>query len=118
MKNIQIETKIRNERRAKRTRAKINGTEKKPRLSVFKSLKHISVQLIDDENKKTIVAATDLEIKEKGKKTEIAAKVGKLIGEKAKAKGIETVIFDRGSRKYHGQIKALAEAARESGLKF
>lgn len=109
-------------RRHKRIRAKAKGTKERPRLCVFKSLNHIYAQLVDDENKKTLAAANDLEIK-KGKKTKHgktanASQVGKLIAEKAKKLKIEKVIFDRGGFIYHGKIKALAEGAREGGLKF
>lgn len=112
------------ERRKKRTRVKIFGTPERPRLCVFRSAKHIYAQLIDDEKAHTLVSASDLELKkrkkEKKKKTkkEIAFEVGKLIAEKALKKKIEKVVFDRGQYKYHGRIKALAEGAREGGLKF
>ena len=105
-----------------RIRKKILGTPDRPRLNVYRSLNHIYVQLIDDLDGKTIVSASTAE----GKKTErpsggnIAASkmVGKAIAERAKAKGITKVVFDRGGYLYHGRIKALAEAARESGLQF
>lgn len=102
-------------RRHKRVRAKIFGTARRPRLCVFKSNQHIYAQLIDDEKGKTLVAASDLEIKKSAEKTK---EVGKLIAEKAKVKKIEKVVFDRGGYKYHGRVKILAEAAREGGLKF
>ena len=111
-------------RRHKRVRAKIHGTAKVPRLCVFRSAKHIYAQLIDDEKGKTIVAASDQELKRKTKnekqktKVEVAREVGKLIAEKALEKKIEKVVFDRGGYKYHGKIKALAEGARTGGLKF
>ena len=106
-------------RRQKRVRAKILGTDKKPRLCVFRSNKHIYAQLIDDVQKKTILAASDEKIK-KGKKTKVdlAKEIGKTIAEKALEKKIEKVIFDRGPYKYHGRVKAVAEGAREGGLKF
>ena len=97
-------------RRHKRVRAKVFGTAKVPRLCVFRSLKHIYVQLIDDEKGKTLAAA-------KGKLSD-ACKVGKLIGQKALEKKIKKVVFDRGGYKYHGRVKALAEGAREGGLHF
>ncbi|MFA5125004.1 MAG: 50S ribosomal protein L18 [Patescibacteria group bacterium] len=109
---------LRVERRAQRVRAKVSGTAGCPRLSVYRSLSHIQAQLIDDANSKTIVAATDLEVKVKGGKTEKSQAVGKLLAEKAKEKGIACAVFDRGQFKYHGRVKALAEGAREGGLKI
>ena len=96
------------------------GSESRPRLSVFRSNKEIYAQLIDDVNGKTLAAASsrDKDIAAKGTKTEIAGAVGKAIAEKAKKAGIETVAFDRGGNLYHGRVKALAEGAREGGLKF
>ena len=96
------------------------GTETRPRLSVFRSNKEIYAQLIDDNAGKTLAAASsrDKSIDAKGTKTEIAAAVGKAIAEKAKKVGVETVAFDRGGNLYHGRVKALAEGAREAGLKF
>ena len=110
-------------RRRRRVRRKINGTGQRPRLSVSRSLKHIYAQIIDDENGKTLAHASSLspEIKEnvaEEGKIKIAQSVGQLIAEKAKEHQIEGVIFDRGGHLYHGRIKALAEAAREEGLKF
>ena len=107
-------------RRHKRVRAKISGTAKIPRLCVFRSNKHIYAQLIDDTQGKTLLSASDLEIKFKGKKTktEKAFEVGKLIAKKAQEKKIQKIVFDRGGYKYHGRVKALAEGAREGGLKF
>jgi len=107
-------------RRHKRIRAKIFGTARRPRLCVFRSAKHIYTQLIDDEKGKTLAAASDQELK-KGKKrpkTDKAREVGRLIAKKALAKKIEKVVFDRGGYVYHGRVKALAEGAREAGLKF
>lgn len=107
------------QRRKNRTRAKITGTAERPRLAVFRSLKHIFVQLIDDQADKTLTSASDKEIKDtKGVKSDRAAALGKLVAEKAKAQGISKVVFDRGARLYHGRVKALAEAARKNGLKF
>lgn len=96
------------------------GTEARPRLSVFRSNKEIYAQLIDDNAGKTIAAASsrDKGIEAKGTKTEVATAVGKAIAEKAKKAGVEAVAFDRGGNLYHGRVKALAEAAREAGLKF
>ena len=106
-------------RRAFRTRAKISGTNTRPRLSVFRSLKHISAQLIDDTSGKTLAAASDLKLKAKGKTgMDLATAVGDEVAKKAKAAGIETVVFDKGPYLFHGRIKALAEAARAGGLKF
>ena len=113
-------TKIR-----KRIRGKVIGTEAKPRLSVFRSLKHIYAQLIDDDHGKTLAQTStlakdviaDAESAKKGK-TPVSRIVGKHIARLAKEKGIEAVVFDRGGYKYHGRIKALAEGAREGGLKF
>jgi large subunit ribosomal protein L18 len=99
-----------------RIRATISGTSTKPRLAVFRSNKDIYVQLIDDLSGSTIVAASSKEIS--GTKVEQASLVGKSIAEKAIAAGISNVVFDRGGYLYHGRIKALAEGARESGLKF
>lgn len=96
------------------------GTESRPRLSIFRSNKEIYAQVIDDNAGKTLAAASsrDKGIDAKGTKTEIAIAVGKAIAEKAKSAGIETVAFDRGGNLYHGRVKALAEGAREGGLKF
>ena len=105
----------------KRIRRKISGTAARPRMSVFRSNKQIYVQLIDDEVGKTLVAASSRENgieSEKITKIEQAAQVGALIAEKAKAAGIETVVFDRNGYLYHGRVKSLADAARNGGLKF
>ena len=98
-------------------RAKIKGTAKRPRLSVFRSNKYIYCQLIDDEKGKIILAVADLK-GAKGSKTEHAYAVGKELAQLAKAKKIKQVVFDRGGYKYHGRIKATAEGAREGGLRF
>lgn len=95
----------------------------RPRLSVFKSNRHIYAQIIDDEAGRTLVAASTMETVVSGpgkaaSSREMAESVGKLLGERAKEKGIETVVFDRGSFRYHGRVAALADAAREQGLKF
>jgi large subunit ribosomal protein L18 len=107
-------------RRRLRLRKKVEGTADKPRLSVFRSLNHIYVQAIDDKNGKTLLSASTKEVKEsKGTGNRDAAKkVGELIAEKCKQKGIDAVVFDRSGYLYHGRIKALAEAARAAGLKF
>ncbi len=106
-----------------RVRKKIVGTAEKPRLNVYRSSKHISVQLIDDESGKTLVAASTLEpsIKaglENTGNIEAAKAVGKAIGERAVEKGHQDVVFDRAGYLYHGRVKALAESAREAGLRF
>ncbi len=107
------------DRRAIRTRAKIQGKEARPRLCVFRSLRHISAQLIDDSSGKTIASSSDHAVIAKGKKpVQVAGLVGADLAKKAVAAGVSEVVFDRGSYKYHGRVKALAEAARESGLKF
>ncbi|MDR0754649.1 MAG: 50S ribosomal protein L18 [Prevotellaceae bacterium] len=117
-------TKIERRQRIKyRIRKKINGTAEKPRMSVYRSNKQIYVQIIDDLKSITLVAASSTEksIAEqvKGKPgVEVAKEVGKLIAQKAKEKGIETVVFDRNGYLYHGRVKSLAESAREGGLKF
>ncbi|HOJ88562.1 MAG TPA: 50S ribosomal protein L18 [Pseudothermotoga sp.] len=106
-----------------RIRKKVSGTAGKPRLSVFRSERHIYVQLIDDTKGHTILSASTLdpELRQRITKTynrEAAKEVGKLIAQRALAKGINEVVFDRGGFKYHGRIKELADAAREVGLKF
>ena len=104
-----------------RIRKTVSGTAERPRLAVKKSLKHIYVQLIDDASGKTIAAASsrDKDAEIKGGSNQAAAKaVGALIAKKAKDKGVTSVVFDRGGYQYHGNIKALADAARENGLKF
>jgi large subunit ribosomal protein L18 len=105
-----------------RIRHTLQGTAERPRLSVYRSLNHIYVQLIDDMQGKTVVAASSRAKKAEGKKTggnlAAAKEVGKLIAERAKSKGVTQVVFDRGGYKYHGRVKALADAAREAGLKF
>jgi large subunit ribosomal protein L18 len=102
-----------------RVRAKVIGSPTRPRMSVFRSNSNIYVQMIDDAAGKTLAAASSQELKAaKGKKSDIAAEVGKLAAQKAKAAGITEVVFDRGGNRYHGRIKSLAEAAREAGLKF
>jgi large subunit ribosomal protein L18 len=104
---------------------KIFGTKQRPRLSVYRSNKHIYVQLIDDEKGETLVSASDLELKkeiakdkDKFKKQEIAKKVGQVLATAALKKKIKKAVFDRGSYKFHGRIKALADGAREKGLQF
>lgn len=105
-------------RRATRVRASIMGTKERPRLSVFRSHRHISAQLIDDTLGRTLASSSDLKLKTEAKPLDRAASVGREIAAAAKQVGISTVIFDRGAYRYHGRIKALAEAAREAGLVF
>jgi len=108
------------ERRHKRVRGKIFGTAERPRLVVFRSNRGIEAQLVDDLEGKTIAAASWLNLKKsfKGSKTKQAAEVGKLLAANAKKADVETVVFDRAGYLYHGRVKALADAAREGGLKF
>lgn len=112
--------KAQKERRHRKVRAKIQGTDERPRLCVFRSNKHIYAQIIDDKKGRTLVSASDLEVKDskKDKKTDLAQKVGQLIAQKAKEKKIKTVVFDRGGFRYHGRIKTLADEARKQGLQF
>ena len=107
-------------KRHKRVRAKISGTPEMPRLNVFRSEANIYAQVIDDVNGVTLASASSLDKAIEGYGGNIAAAtaVGKLVAERAKAKGIETAVFDRGGYLYHGRVKALAEGAREGGLKF
>ena len=105
-------------KRHKRVRAKISGTPECPRLNVFRSEKNIYAQVIDDTKGVTLCSACTQQIELKKANLETAAKVGALIGERALAAGITEVVFDRGGFLYHGKVKALADAAREAGLKF
>lgn len=100
-----------------KVRMKVMGTKERPRLCVFKSSSHIYAQVIDDEAGKVLASVSDLNIK-KGKKTDRATEVGKLIAKQSLAKKIEKVVFDRGGFVFHGRIKAVADGAREGGLKF
>lgn len=112
------------ERRHRRVRAKVSGTAQRPRLNVFRSSAHIYAQVIDDTQSHTIVAASDLEeavrkrAGEGANKSARAKAVGEVIAERAKGAGVEAVIFDRGGFLYHGRVKAVADGAREGGLKF
>jgi large subunit ribosomal protein L18 len=103
-----------------RIRKKLQGTAERPRLNVYRSLNHIYVQVVDDLNGKTLVSASTAESegKKSGGNVAAAKEIGKAIAERAKAKGITKVVFDRGGYIYHGRVKALADAAREGGLKF
>ena len=119
--NKNVRKQVRRQRRRIGIRKRITGTREQPRLSVFKSLKHISAQIIDDLDGKTLASASSLDKSLKLGKTgnaDAAAAVGTLLAQKAKAAGIAEVSFDRGGFRYHGRIKALAEAARKGGLKF
>jgi large subunit ribosomal protein L18 len=104
-------------RRKNRVRAKISGSESRPRLSVFRSNTHIYAQVIDDVTGKTLCSASDLKIKE-GTKTELATIVGNDVASKMKTLKIETIVFDRNGFKYHGRVKALAEAVRTAWIEF
>jgi large subunit ribosomal protein L18 len=121
--NATVEKAVRRQRRKKRIRKAIFGTPERPRLTVFRSLKHLYAQLIDDTTGNTLVAA-DTRTKEfrdggdSGGNVAAAKRVGKLLGERAAAKGIRQAAFDRNGYKYHGRVKALADAAREAGLKI
>ena len=108
------------ERRHRRVRLKISGTAERPRLVVRRSNRGIEAQLVDDVEGKTLASASHLGVKKtfKGTKSEQAAEVGKQLAAAAKKAGIETVVFDRGGYLYHGRVKALAEGAREGGLRF
>lgn len=118
MKNIKLKNQKR-DRRKKRNRAKVFGTETKPRLSVFRSNKHITAQLIDDQAGKTLVYAFTKELKgKKGTKTELSRLLGELVAEKAQKLGIKSAVFNKGPYLYHGRIKAVAEGARAKGLEI
>ena len=108
------------QRRHRRVRGKISGTAERPRLCVYRSLANIYAQVIDDVNGVTLVSASSLDksFEGKGGNIEAARKVGQMVAERAKAKGIDTVVFDRGGYVYHGRVQALAEGAREGGLNF
>lgn len=101
-----------------RTRNKLKGTAERPRLAVFRSAQHIYAQIIDDTVGNTLVAASTLEVKVDGTKSDAAKAVGEAVAKKALEKGIDKVVFDRGGNLYHGRIKALADGAREAGLDF
>jgi large subunit ribosomal protein L18 len=108
-------------KRHQRIRLHLAGTQDRPRLAVFRSLNHIYAQVIDDASGTTLVAASTVDKDLKGSKatkTEEAAKVGTLLAQRAKAAGIDRVVFDRAGFRYHGRVKSLADAAREAGLEF
>lgn len=104
----------------KRIRSRVAGTPVRPRLAIFRSVNHIYAQVIDDAQGHTLVSAasTEKELKGKGGNIEGAKLIGKTVAERAKAKGIDKIVFDRGGYLYHGRVKALADAAREAGLEF
>lgn len=106
------------QRRHIRIRAKISGTKERPRLVVSKSLRKNYAQLIDDSTGKVLAAESDISFVKEGTKTQRAKKVGSLLAKKAAEKGITACVFDRNGYKYHGRVKALADGAREGGLKF
>ncbi len=109
------------DRRHRRVRKKVSGTAERPRLAVFRSSKHIYVQAIDDLTGRTLVSASTMEKDLRGAATattDAAKNVGKLVGERAQAAGITTVVFDRGGFKYHGRVAAVADGAREAGLEL
>jgi len=116
-----IEKRIKRIRRHNRVRGRVSGEKDRPRLCVFRSARHIYAQIINDDIRKTLISAKDIEIqkdkKEKGK-IGIAFKTGELIAKRAQEKKITKVVFDRGGYKYHGRVEALAEGARKGGLKF
>jgi large subunit ribosomal protein L18 len=115
-----LTTRQARERRHRRVRGRVEGTAERPRLVVFRSNRGIEAQLVDDLAGTTLAAASWLNLKKsfKGDKTEQAAEVGKLLAANAKKANVESVVFDRGGYLYHGRVKALADSAREGGLKF
>ena len=120
---VRIDTRLARKRRHIRVRARVKGTATKPRLCVFRSLNQIYAQIVDDSAGHTLVSASslDAEIRDKvtgKKKTESAELVGSLVAQRALNKGVKQIAFDRGGYKYHGRVKALAEAARKAGLDF
>jgi len=113
-----LQKRAHRETRRKRVRRKISGTAERPRLSVYRSNVHIYTQLINDDDGRTLVAADSREIGESENRKDAARKVGELIARKASDAGVDTVVFDRGGNRYHGRIAALAEGARDGGLKL
>ena len=103
-------------RRHLRVRKKVTGSPERPRLVVFRSLKHIYAQLVDDVSGKTLLTVSDAKLE--GKKSEKSAEVGKLLASRAKEAGVTSVVFDRAGYQYHGRVKAVADGAREGGLEF
>lgn len=120
-KDVSTRRRSATKRRHIRLRKKVNGTAARPRMAVHRSSRHIHVQVIDDLTGHTLAAASSIEADVRaagGDKSAQAAKVGELVAQRAKAAGIDTVVFDRGGKAYHGRIAALADAAREGGLAF
>lgn len=113
-----LEKRMHREKRRKRVRRKVAGTASRPRLSVYRSNVHIYAQLIDDDAGETLAAADSRQVGESENRKDAARKVGALIAKEASQAGIEAVVFDRGGNKYHGRIAALAEGAREGGLRL
>ena len=113
-----LEKRAHREKRRKRVRRKLAGTAERPRLSVYRSNVNIYAQLIDDDAARTLAAADSREVSDAENRTEAARKVGELVAQRAGEAGIASVVFDRGGNKYHGRIAALAEGAREGGLKL
>lgn len=118
MKNRNLAKEARRILRLRRVGAKVRGTAARPRLVVFRSLKHVSAQIINDQSAQTLAAAHDREVDTALRGVERAAAVGKLVAERARKVGVNQVVFDRRSYRYHGQVRALAEAARTVGLNF
>ena len=123
--NIRKSRRIQRSKRHRRIRKKIQGTAERPRLVVFRSIKNIEGQLVDDDSSRTVVGVSTLagelrgfQSKSQMPKVAAAFEAGKLLAEKAKAAGVETVVFDRGGYKYHGRVKAFADGARKGGLEF
>lgn len=118
MRNKKKEKIFLRSRRRARIRAKIHGTKECPRLSVFRSLRFISAQLIDDDLGHTLIGIHSKNENLKGSKQEQAFKLGKILAQRAREKGIQKIVFDKGGYKYHGRVKSLADGAREGGLEF
>ncbi|HYO43340.1 MAG TPA: 50S ribosomal protein L18 [Candidatus Limnocylindrales bacterium] len=121
MKKIVVSRSSSRIKRHERLRLRLSGTGTRPRLAIFRSLSHIYAQVIDDTSGGTLAAASSLEASLRGgegTKTDDAKRVGQLVAERAKAAGVEKVVFDRAGFKYHGRVRSLAEAAREAGLDF
>jgi large subunit ribosomal protein L18 len=113
-----LNTRAARQRRHRRLRVRLHGTEQRPRLSVFRSLQHIYAQIIDDSRGVTLAAASTGPTSTGGSKTDQARAVGRTLAERARAQGIQAVVFDRSGYLYHGRVKALADGAREAGLEF
>lgn len=118
MTNKQQFKQLKHKLRKGRVRARVAGSTARPRLAIFRSNSQIYAQVIDDATSKTVASSSSLNLKANGNKTEQAIAVGKSVAEQAISKGVKAVVFDRGGYKYHGRVKALADAAREAGLQF